>query len=185
MKKVNLYLAEGFEEVEAITVIDVLRRAGVDVITVSITRDKEVKGAHGVTVTADVLFESIDNSKADMLVLPGGMPGTRHLGDHSGLRKLISDFAGKNKFIAAICAAPSIIGKMGLLKDRKAVCYPGFEEFLNGAVLGDAIVARDGNYITSQGPGTAIYFALNLVELLVGKETAMKVKEGMLVQGEY
>ncbi len=185
MKKVNIYLAEGFEEIEAITVVDVLRRADIDARMVSITGKREVAGAHKIAVTADELFENADNLGADMLVLPGGMPGTRYLGEHKGLKEVILDFAGRNKPIAAICAAPSILGKMGLLDKKKAVCYPGFEESLIGAVIGEDIISFEGNYITSKGPGTAIYFALRLVELLADKETAEELRAGMIVQGEY
>ena len=185
MKKVNVYLAEGFEEIEAITVVDTLRRADIDARMVSITGKKDVKGAHGITITADEVFENEDNLEADMIVLPGGMPGTRHLGEHKGLRAVILDFAERNKLIAAICAAPSILGKMGLLDKKKAVCYPGFEESLKGAVIGKDIISQEGNFITSKGPGTAIYFALRLVEILADKETAGELREGMIVQGEY
>lgn len=182
MKRVNIYLADGFEEIEAITVTDVLRRADVDARLISITGKLEVKGAHGITVTADGLFENTDNSGADMIVLPGGMPGTRHLGDHKGLREVIFGFAERNKPIAAICAAPSVLGRMGLLSNRKAVCYPGYEDSLKGAVEGGDIVVKDENYITSKGPGTAIYFALKLVECLTDIETANELREGMIVQ---
>lgn len=183
MKRVNVYMAEGFEEIEAVTVVDALRRANVDARMVSITGQKEVKGAHGITVTADEIFEDSDNTGADMLVLPGGMPGTRHLAEHSGLKKIIMSFVEKNKPIGAICAAPSILGKMGLLDKKRAVCYPGFEETLKGAVIVKDIVSQDGNIITSKGPGTAVYFALKLVEQLAGREAAEKLHEGMIVQG--
>lgn len=182
MKRVNIYLAEGFEEIEAITVVDTLRRADVDARMVSITGKKEVKGSHGVTVNADELFEKADNAGADMIVLPGGMPGTRYLGEHKGLKEIIMGFAERNKPIAAICAAPSILGKMGLLDKKKAVCFPGFEEFLKGAVVGEDIVVQEGSFITSKGPGTAIYFALRLVEMLTDRETAEELREGMIVQ---
>lgn len=182
MKRVNIYLAEGFEEIEAITVVDTLRRAEIDARMISITDRKIVAGAHGIIVTADEIFEKADNMGADMIVLPGGMPGTRYLGEHKGLREVILDFAGRKKLIAAICAAPSILGKLGLFDKKKAVCYPGFEETLKGAVVSDEIVAQDGNYITSMGPGTAIYFALRLVELLADKEAAEELREGMIVR---
>lgn len=185
MKKVNIYLAEGFEEIEAITVVDVLRRADIDARMISITGKKEVTGAHNITVTADELFENADNLGADMLVLPGGMPGTRHLGEHKGLKEVILSFAEGNKLIAAICAAPSILGRLGLLDGKKAVCYPGFEETLKGAVISEDIISQEGNYITSKGPGTAVYFVLRLVELLIDKEAAEELSEGMIVQGEY
>ncbi len=185
MKRVNIYLAEGFEEIEAITVVDVLRRADIDARMVSITGKRDVAGAHSITVTADELFENADNLGADMLVLPGGMPGTRYLGEHKGLKEIILSFAEGKKLIAAICAAPSILGRLGLLDSKKAVCYPGFEETLKGAVIGEDIISQEGNYITSKGPGTAIYFALRLVELLIDKEAAEELREGMIVQGEY
>lgn len=182
MKKVNIYLADGFEEIEAVTVLDVIRRAGMAATAVSITGRKEVKGAHGIIVTADELFEKSDHNTADLLVLPGGMPGTRHLGEHEGLRRVLLEHVRKGKLIGAICAAPSVIGKLGLLDGRKAVCYPGFEEALKGAEVGEDTVVRDGAFITSRGPGTAIYFALKLVEALVDEETVEELKEGMIVQ---
>lgn len=182
MKKVNIYLAEGFEEIEAITVVDTLRRAGIDARIISIADRKVVAGAHGILVEADEIFENTDNMGADMIVLPGGMPGTRYLGEHKGLREVLMHFAEKNKYIAAICAAPSILGKMGLMNKRKAVCYPGFEETLKGAEVSKEAVVQDGSLITSKGPGTAIYFALKLVELLSGKETAEELREGMIVK---
>lgn len=185
MKRVNIYLAEGFEEIEAITVADVLRRAKVDARMISITGSMEVKGAHGIVITADEIFDKTDNFSADMIVLPGGMPGTKHLGEHKGLRGVILGFAEKNKQIAAICAAPSILGRLGLLNLKEAVCYPGFEEDLKGAVIGKEILSQDGNLITSKGPGTAIYFALKLVELLKDMETADALRKSMIVQGEY
>ena len=181
MKRVNIYLAEGFEEIEAITVVDTLRRAEIDARMVSITGRKIVSGAHGIVVSADEVFENADNMGADMIVLPGGMPGTRYLGEHKGLREVIISFADMGKFIAAICAAPSILGKLGLLDKKKAVCYPGFEEALKGAVVSEEIVLQDGNFITSKGPGTAIYFALQLVELLTDEEAAKELREGMIV----
>lgn len=182
MKRVNIYLAEGFEEIEAITVVDTLRRADIDARMVSISDSKEVRGAHSILVTADETFEAADNFGADMIVLPGGMPGTRHLGEHKGLREVILDFAERNRPIGAICAAPSILGKLGLLDKKRAVCYPGFEDSLKGAVIGGDIVSQEGNFITSKGPGTALYFALRLVELLADEETAEELREGMIVQ---
>jgi len=182
MKRVNIYLAEGFEEIEAISVVDTLRRAEIDAKMISITGKKIVTGAHGIAVAADEIFENTDNMKPDMIVLPGGMPGTRYLGEHKGLRKIIMDFAEKGRPIAAICAAPSILGNLGLLDNKEAVCYPGFEETLKGAVIGKDIISQGGNFITSKGPGTAIYFALRLVELLKDKKTAEELREGMIVQ---
>lgn len=184
MKKVNVYLADGFEEIEAVTVIDVLRRAEVEVKTVSVSDNKEVTGAHGITVKADALLGAFDNAEADMLMLPGGMPGTKNLENSRELKEVIKTFMENGKYVAAICAAPSILGKMGLLNGVKAVCFPGFEQYLSGAKLGSDIVVQDGNIITSKGPGTAIYFALKLVELLKGNEAAEELRKGMIVQGD-
>jgi 4-methyl-5(b-hydroxyethyl)-thiazole monophosphate biosynthesis len=183
MKKVNIYLADGFEEIEALTVVDVLRRAGVEANTVAVTKSKEVKGAHNITVIADQTFDEMDNDAADMLVLPGGMPGTANLEKHEGLRSLIKQFYHDEKLIAAICAAPSILGKMELLESSRATCYPGFEQDLKGAIHSDDLVIRHKNIITSKGPGTALIFALDLVEILVGKEMMENLKESMIVQG--
>ncbi|MFZ5353101.1 MAG: DJ-1 family glyoxalase III [Bacillota bacterium] len=182
MKKVNVYLANGFEEIEAVTVIDVLRRAGVEVTTVSITADRVVRGAHDIPVTADELFIRADNEAADMLVLPGGMPGTTNLGEHEGLTELLKSFKSSGKYIAAICAAPMVIGKLGMLEGCCATCYPGFEKYLAGANTKEDSVVQHDRFITSRGPGTAIHFALKLVELLVDKATSEQLRQGMLVQ---
>lgn len=183
MKKANIYLAEGFEEIEALTIVDVLRRAGVDINAVTVSNSKEVEGAHNITVLADKTFDEIDNKAADMLILPGGMPGTTNLEKHEGLKALIKEFYQKEKYIAAICAAPSILGKMGLLESSMATCYPGFEKYLKGAIHTDDLVIRHKNIITSKGPGTAMLFALELVEILVGREIAEELKESMIIQG--
>ena len=183
MKKANIYLAEGFEEIEAMTVVDVLRRAGVDTSIVAVSSTKEIKGTHNITVIADKTFDEIDNNAADMLILPGGMPGTTTLEKHEGLKELIKEFYQKEKYIAAICAAPSILGKMGLLESSMATCYPGFEKYLKGAIHTEDLVIKHKNIITSKGPGTAMLFALELVEILVGKEKVEELKESMIIQG--
>ena len=182
MKKANIYLAEGFEEIEALTVADVLRRAGVDVNIIAVSDVVEVKGAHNITVIADKTFDEIDNKSADILILPGGMPGTTNLEKHEGLKSLIKEFYKEEKYIAAICAAPSILGKMGLLESSMATCYPGFEKDLHGAIHSDDLVIRHKNIITSKGPGTAMLFALELVEILVGREITEEIKESMIIQ---
>ncbi|MBI9061866.1 MAG: DJ-1/PfpI family protein, partial [Marinilabiliaceae bacterium] len=148
MKKVVLFLAKGFEEVEALTPVDVLRRAGINVTTVSISNDLRVTGARQITVLADALFTDIDYSNIDMIILPGGMPGTSNLNNHQELRKLLVDFAAKNKLIAAICAAPMILGELGLLKGKTVTCYPGFESHLKGANVTTQSVVTDKNIIT-------------------------------------
>lgn len=179
--KVYVHLADGFEEIEALTVIDVLRRAGIDTRAVSVTGRKEVVGAHQIKVVSDLLFEDADYSEADMMILPGGMPGTVNLDKHEGLKSKILEFRDKGKWLAAICAAPSILGKLGLLGGKTATCYPGFEKFLTGAKTSKNPVEVSGNVITSRGPGTAMYFALEIVRIIKGEGMAQKLKEGMIV----
>lgn len=173
---VYLFLADGFEEIEALTPVDVLRRAGIEVKTVSVGESKTVRGAHDIRVSADISVGEVDPDAAEMYVLPGGMPGTNNLYDCAGLRKLISDGAGSGKYIAAICAAPSILGRMGLLRGRKATCYPGFEKYLDGAEYTGAPVERDGNIITARGMGVALEFSLELCAALKDRETAGDIK---------
>ena len=180
MKKVIVFLAEGFEEIEAISIIDVLRRAEVSVTTVSISKEKEVKGAHNVPVVADKLFDEVDFASYDMIVLPGGMPGAKNLQEHEGVIKQIEAFE-KNKQIGAICAAPMILGGMGLLKGKRATCYPGFEAELIEANITNEAVTVDGNITTGKGPAFAMQFALQLVETLAGKGTRNEVSNGLLL----
>ena len=179
--KVYLHLAEGFEEIEALTVVDVLRRASINVETVSISQSKEVNGAHNIKVFADLLFEEANYNQCDMIVLPGGMPGTVHLEGHQGLIENIKQFYNQGKWIAAICAAPKILGNLGILSEKTATCYPGFEKELKGAIMTDESVVQAGKIITSKGPGTAILFSLKIVDLLRGKEIAEEVKKNMMV----
>lgn len=180
--KVYVHLATGFEEVEALTVVDVLRRAEIDVESVSVTGELLVEGAHGIKVQADLLFDEGDYDNLGMIVLPGGIPGTPNLANHKGLMKKVNDFAEAGRPLAAICAAPMILGEAGHLKDRKATIYPGMEEHLLGAIAGDGPVEIDGNFITSRGPGTAFEFALSLVEFIKGKEVAETVRKALLLK---
>jgi 4-methyl-5(b-hydroxyethyl)-thiazole monophosphate biosynthesis len=173
--KIFVFLAAGFEEIEAIAPIDIFRRAGMEVITVSISDQKEVNGAHGIPVLADCLFSDLTCSKDDLLFLPGGMPGTKNLDAHEGLKNLIREQAHRGEKIAAICAAPSILGKMGLLEGKEAICYPGFETELIGASLSEHKVVKDGNIFTAKGAGVAIQFALKLVEEVKGKAEADRI----------
>ena len=173
MSKVNLYLATGFEEVEALAVVDVLRRAGITCDMVSVTGEKTVTGSHGISVIADCLFE--EASESDAIILPGGMPGTINLKQHEGLAALIREYDEKKKLLCAICAAPTVYGEMGLLVGKEATCYPGSEAKLLGALPVRDAVACDGNYITSRGVGTAIEFGLAIVTKLVDKQTADQV----------
>ncbi len=182
MGTIYAFFADGFEEIEAFTAIDTLRRAGFDVVMVSVTGDEIVVGAHDISVLCDSMFENCDFFDAALLLLPGGMPGASTLEKHEGLRKLIADFAAKNKPLAAICAAPMVLGKMGLLKGRKVTCYPSFEQYLEGAECVDELVVRDGNIITGMGPGGAMHFALAIVEMLEGAEKVAELKEAMCVR---
>lgn len=178
MSKAYIFLAEGFEEIEALTVVDFLRRAEIEISMVSVTGDKKVKGSHQITVLADILFEEASFEDADILIFPGGMPGTTNLMKHEGLDKLLREFHKKNKNIAAICAAPSVLGSKGLLAGKRATCYPGFESKLTGSITADQDVVVDGNIITSKGPGTAMDFSLALISKLVGKDTAKRIADG-------
>jgi 4-methyl-5(b-hydroxyethyl)-thiazole monophosphate biosynthesis len=180
--QVYVFLANGFEEIEAVAPIDVFRRAGLDVVTVSVTGDQLVEGAHGVSIAADCLFEEVIFEGEFLLFLPGGMPGTTNLEAHNGLQTLIREQAKKGSKIAAICAAPSILGKMGLLKGKEAICYPGFEQFLDGALVSSQSVVKSGATFTAKGPGVAIDFALKLVEDLKGSDVAADVAAGMIYE---
>ena len=182
MKEMSfVFLADGFEEVEALTSVDVMRRAGMPVTTVSINPGLEVTGAHGVKVIADSLFDDNDYSAAQWLVLPGGIPGAPNLLAHDGLREalLAQDERGGN--IAAICASPAVVfGQLGILQGRKAVCYPGLEDSVEGVNWCNGQVAVDGHVVTGNGPAAATAFALMLVEQTVGADKAAEVAAGML-----
>lgn len=175
MNKVYIFLADGFEEIEGLTVVDLLRRADIDITMVSITGNLEITGSHQILVKCDELFEKADFSDAGMLVLPGGKTGTDNLSVHEGLDRLLKDFSSKGKLLSAICAAPSVLGRKGLLKARRAICYPGFEEYLTGAAIVDEAVVVDGNIITSKGMGTAIDFSLEIIKTLKGEADAAKI----------
>lgn len=177
--KAYIFLADGFEEIEAIAPIDLFRRAGIEVTTISISNNKTVDGAHGISVIADKLFTEADFSDNDILYLPGGMPGTKNLDAHEGLKTLIENQVAENKKIAAICAAPSILGKMGILNGKEAICYPGFENQLQGAILSESKIVKSGLIHTAKGAGVAIQFALKLVEELKGKKVAEQLADSI------
>ena len=181
-KQVCVFLADGFEEIEGLTVVDLLRRAGIEVTTVSITDSKTIHGAHGIDVLADKLFEEADFEKQDMLVLPGGMPGTLNLGAHEGVKEELEKAFLSGKFLAAICAAPSVLGKYGFLKGKRATSYPGFEEQLVGAECVLEPVVVDGKVITSRGMGTAIPFSLALIGQLLDADTAVKIGKAIIYE---
>lgn len=180
MKKVCVFLADGFEEVEALTAVDLLRRARVYVDTVSIKDDYKVHGAHGIYVVTEDLFEEAEFEDTDMIVLPGGMPGTTNLMQHAGVRKIVKAFVDAGKPVGAICAAPTILADLGILEGKKATCYPACEDSMAGAVLTGAPVTVDGNVITSRGVGTAIDFALELIKVLCGEAVAKKISSDIV-----
>lgn len=180
METVYLFFAEGTEEVEALAVVDILRRAGVETRIVSVTDERTVTGAHGIRVEADMLAEEVDYASAAMLVLPGGLPGAYNLAEHKELAKGIMQQYKAGKPLAAICAAPLVYGRMGLLKGLKATCYPGFEDNLEGATCTGALVEQDGQFITGKGPAAVFEFGLAIAEKLAGKEKAEAVRNGML-----
>ena len=181
MKTICVFLAEGFEEVEALTPVDVLRRAGLPVKTVSVTGVLTVTGAHGAPVIADMLFEEVKEADVEMVVLPGGLPGAANLDAHEGLDKLIMAFAEADKPLSAICAGPMVYGKRGLLKGKKATCYPGFDKYLDGAHYTAALVEKDGNFITGKGPGAAMEFSFTIAEKYCGAENVKELKKTMMI----
>lgn len=170
MIKAAVFFANGFEEVEALTVVDLLRRADFQLSIVSITNEKQLTGSHNIRIEADQLIEQLDFDSLDLLILPGGMPGTLHLAENQLLCEQLKKQYAAGKTIAAICAAPTVLAKIGLLKDKKACCYPGMENELVMAIPTSLPVTRDANIITSRGVGTAIPFALSLIEEFCGKE---------------
>ena len=176
---VTVFLANGFEEVEALTVVDILRRGEVEVETVSIG-GKVITGAHGISVTADVCEEDYKPEGREMIVLPGGQPGTDHLDASETVQKALDTAVKENIPIAAICAAPMVLGHKGLLVGKKATCYPGCGGELTGAVLTSGDVVIDGNIITSRGPATASAFGFALLARLKGEQTANEILTGML-----
>jgi protein deglycase len=175
---VAVFLADGFEEIEAITVYDILKRAEIDIRSVGLG-SKTIRGAHGIKIVADMEIGELGSSDPDMIILPGGMPGTRNLDESAELRKIIKKAYEDGRRIAAICAAPLIPGKLDMLKDKEAVCFPGFEKYLKGARLSRKAVVTDGNITTSRGPGTAFAFSLELVRILRGGETAVRLAADM------
>lgn len=183
MKKIGVFLAEGFEEIEGLTVVDILRRAKLEVVTISIMGKKEVYGSHKIGVLADALYEDVDFAELDGVVLPGGLPGTTNLGAHSGVNETIKAFAEEGKLVAAICAAPSVLGQAGILQGKQAACYPGFEDKLTGAEVIFEEVAEAGNVITSRGMGTAIPFALRLTAYLADEKKAEELAKAIIYKG--
>lgn len=182
MAKIGVFMADGCEEIEGLTVVDMIRRAKLEVTMISITGKKEVTGSHNITFMADELSDEVDYEALDGIVLPGGMPGTLNLGGNKIVNKVIRQFAQEGRLVAAICAAPSILGAAGILNGKNAVCHPGFEEKLAGAVTSEATVMTDGNVITSRGMGTAIDFALAILRYLSDDATVEHVRQGLVYE---
>lgn len=178
---VYVMLADGFEEIEALAVVDVLRRVNIDVFTVSITDDTKVTGSHKIQVAADLTIKDAALEDADMVVLPGGMLGSQNLYENSILEKALESRVKNKKWIAAICAAPFIIGRRGYLEGKEAICYPGFEKELKGAEIVNKKVVISDNFITSKGPGTALDFAFAIVSVLKDEKTAETLAKQMQV----
>lgn len=176
---IYVFLAEGFEETEALVPVDLLRRAELEVVTVGIG-SCVIRGSHGIPVVADTDDQQISiDDRIDMIVLPGGMPGTLNLEKSQTVQSALDYCVENDKYIAAICAAPSVLGKKGLLKGKEAICFPGFEQFLEGASLSEKSVVRDGRIITAKGAGVAVSFGLALVETLAGSERAKKIHDAI------
>lgn len=176
---IYLFLAEGFEEVEALCPLDLLRRAGLEVKTVGVGGEI-ITGAHRIKVHADMTDTMYHDKKPEMVILPGGSLGTRNLDASSVVDAALGAAQASGGFIGAICAAPSVLGKRGLLKGKRAICYPGFEKYLDGAILSDKRVVRDGNIITAAGMGVAMQFGLELIRAMKGDETAEDIRASIL-----
>lgn len=180
MSKAAVFFGTGYEEIEALTVVDILRRAGVETVMVSVMKEKSVAGSHDIRVEMDALIGEIDFTGLDVIVLPGGMPGTKNLEACEALMAQVDIFAAQGKIVAAICAAPSILGHRGILKGKKACSFPSFESHLEGAEVLQQPAVMDGNLITGRGMGAAIPFGLKILEKLQGEEAARKMAEAII-----
>lgn len=189
MKKSYIFLADGFEEIEALATVDILRRAGIEAPTVSIMPSLQVKGAHGIEVKADIALDEVNIKDSNWLILPGGMPGATNLADCERLCEMLTKHHAQGGHIAAICASPAVVlSPLGILDGKEATCYPGFEGALKTSKVGFRPVVVDGNVITANGPGTATAFALAIVAHATCEEKAREIAEGLLVynpQQEY
>lgn len=180
MAKIAVFFGEGYEEIEALTVVDMCRRAKIETQMVSITGRSSVTGSHGIGVEMDLQYEDVDFDSLDMIVLPGGMPGTKNLEAHAGLMSHVDAFNEAGRFLAAICAAPSILGHRGILKGREACCYPGFEKELTDAQVVMNSVAVSDHVITSRGMGCAIDFSLAIITALCGEPVAKELSDAVI-----
>lgn len=180
MSTVAVFLADGFEEIEGLTVVDLCRRAGLDTPMVSVMKEKQVIGSHGIPVVADLFLNEVDFENVDMIVLPGGMPGTLNLEACEALREQVKEFYAKGKFISAICAAPTVFAHLGLLEGRNACCYPSMEGDMAGAKVSQNPVEISEHVTTSRGMGTAMDLGLAIVERFKGREAADKLAEAVV-----
>lgn len=178
--KAAVFLATGFEEIEAIGVIDVLRRGGMETKVISVSGNEVVQGAHDIGVKSDATFFEVDYNSYDLLVLPGGMPGTENLANHDDLCDLIEDFHKKGKWLAAICAAPSVFGYLGILEGETATCYPGFEKYLKGTRTVDQDVVVSNHFITGKGAGVVFEFGFTILEQFISKEAVLDLRSRMI-----
>ena len=183
---IAVLLANGFEEIEALCPADLLMRAGYDVKLVSINETTEVVGTHGIKIFADTTLDcaGINTDNTELLFLPGGMPGAVNLYNDDRVKALVNEFNSKEKYIAAICAAPLVFGRLGVLEGKRATCYPGFESELFGAVLSEKATEVDKNVITGAGMGASFELGLAMIEALSGKEAAEKVKKSTMIDGK-
>lgn len=177
MESIFIFLSDGFEEIEALGTIDILRRAGLDVCTISMNDDLAVTTAHGVIVQADELYGNVDFTTAELLILPGG---SIKLNEYPALKEVLKAHNAQGKHIAAICAAPAVLGCAGLLQGRRVTCYPGFEGYCEGAEISGELCTVDGNIITGKGPAATLPFAYTLVEMFACKQIADQLREGMI-----
>lgn len=182
MKRTVMLFAEGFETVEALVVVDILRRGGVEVTMTSITEEEFVRSSQGVNVEMDAVLGEVDVLDYDAVILPGGMPGTLHLGESEAVKRALLAMNDAGKIISAICAAPGVLGKYGLLEGKKACSYPDHEKNLTGATVMREPVVTDGNVITSRGLGTALEFGLRLLEVLESTEKADQIRNAIVYQ---
>jgi 4-methyl-5(b-hydroxyethyl)-thiazole monophosphate biosynthesis len=179
MAKIYEFLANGFEEIEGLAPVDIFRRGGIDVETVSITGSEWVETSHGITVKADLKFEDADFADADMLMLPGGMPGSTNLCEHEGLRRLLTEHYNKGRRIGAICAAPMVLGSLGLLKGKRATCSPGFQKYMTGAEYTAELFTVDGSIITGEGPAATLPYAYKILSFFVGERASREMQVKM------
>lgn len=180
MSKAAVFFGTGYEEIEALTVVDILRRADVETVMVSVMGESSVTGSHGISAAMDAPLSEVDFDSLDVIVLPGGMPGTKNLEACEALMEQVDAFMEQNKIVAAICAAPSILGHRGHLKGRKACSFPTFESHLDGAEVMNLPAVIDGNVVTGRGMGAAVPFALAILEKLQGKDAAQKMAENIV-----